>query len=367
MKLHQVPHLLLSFGFALTLVACNSSSIRSDEVAKSEGGSFCPRTPSFIEATGPSAQPTPTGQLGVAKSYDQIWAGLLSIEAESSDSDYGAGEMTVYMRQELDGKLISGWEGWVVSTGLEANRSIEASDWWWTYRSDEDPANSAELSNVVLVSTEDPFGPDPDPRGRQTGRWYELNRPYIALIGAKEASKQQLCIGQKIRFDGYVAVSPGIGFYRGDYIVSPTTVDVVENSLPARDIPADLEDVFVKMKRIPGWSGPDYQVMVFGDGTVVFENTYITSPFFRITTISEGKVRELLDEFERAEFLSMPDYDEYYMSDSSYVITSLVRDGRHNTVTHYYGNSLPDEKITALEDRIEEIVGIERWVRKNDK
>jgi hypothetical protein len=214
---------------------------------------------------------------------------------------------------------------------------------------------------------EDPFANVSTRRPGERSPWFE--KPLVLLTDVVEASGQQLCIGQKISFDGYVTPDPDIIYHRADIPVANSSVTIVENVLPERVIAPDLEDVLIVMGRIPGWSGAKYNVTLFGDGTVVFESVYGTKANgFRLATVSEETIRELLSEFEKADFFAMPNarYDDpLLIPDSATAEIILKWGGKSKTVFHYagpFGTEVQIEKITHLENRIDELVGTEQWV-----
>jgi len=238
----------------------------------------------------------------------------------------------------------------------------------WTLGSqvDENPEDTEPYSNTILISMENPFADAPTSIATPNRFIYEIGEPYIALMDVGQASEQPICIGQKVRFDGYVLEAPEIIFDRGDFIVPATDVTVIENPLPERTVPQDLTDLIIDLRRIPGWSGPDYHLIVFGDGTVVFEGRSGTvADGFKIASISEETLRQLLSEFESVGFSSMTDYDVGGWTDAASARTTLDWKGKRNSVYHYFGNNMPDEKITQLENKIDELIQTEKWVGKD--
>ena len=367
MRLHR-PALVPLLLFTVASTGCTAPTTNNTGNTPSNNPTKpCPRTPSFTQTAATGILPTPTNQTGVAKPYEEINAGLQQFRPKYDDPKYLdiKEDANSYLRAELEGKQIAGWEGWVVSTGVEAIRSAEMK-WRIGYEVDDDPVDTEPFSNTVLISMEDPFANAPTPAWTPDRDVLELEKPLIALFDAAQASDQPICIGQKVRFNGYVYETPEIIYQRGDFLVIATSMTVAENALPERDLPKDLADLVIELRRIPGWFGPDYQLMVFGDGTVVFEGRRETTvQGFKITSVSEGTLRQLLSEFESVGFSSMTDFDKGKMSDAASARTTLDWQGKRNSVYHYFGNSMPDEKITQLENKIDELIQTEKWVGKD--
>jgi hypothetical protein len=243
---------------------------------------------------------------------------------------------------------------------VEALRSLQVGGRFGGYAIDDDPYFK---SGAILVSMVDPFAITSTEGMTATWTSALSAHPYVALREAKEESGQPLCIGQLVSFDGYIADSPEIIYDRSDIVVSGAAVRVVSNPIPDRTVGSDLKDFVVKMHRIGGWASPRYQVILFGDGTVVFEDKGGSiDGGFRIATISEESVRQLRGKFVEADFFSMSDYDEYAMTDAAYTRVTLNMDGKRKSVLHYYGNTLPAEKITGLEKSIYQIIEPFKWV-----
>jgi hypothetical protein len=370
MKLHRSA-LILVLLFAVASAGCNSPSTKSPGNRSNDTSTKpCPRTPSFTQAVTTENLPTPTAQqTGVAKPYKEIYAGLKEFRSEYNAPDYQTirDNANSYLRTELEGKQIAGWEGWVVSTGVEAMRSLQMK-WRITGSEAEDyPEDTEPFSNTVLISMENPFADAPASIATPNRHTHEIEEPYISLMGVGQASDQLICIGQKVRFDGYVLEAPEIVFERGDFIVPATNVAVIENPLPELTVPHDLADLTIQLRRIPGWVGPDYHLTLFGNGTVVFEGRYGTVVNgFRISTVSQETVHKLLSAFDKAGFSTMSEteYAEYGMSDAPSARTTLYHQGKRKSIYHYFGNNVPDEKLTQLENKTDEILHTEKWVGK---
>ena len=136
---------------------------------------------------------------------------------------------------------------------------------------------------------------------------------------------------------------------------------------------------------------PAYKLSIYADGTVIYKAIpHETSPVYRnekkrrqrrsaTGRISESDVGQLISEFERIDYRSLK--DSYPMSDGfgptptedcpvmytdqPSASTSFAMNGKSKTVFHYLGCKGNDaaEKLTRLENRIDEIVGTEKWLK----
>jgi hypothetical protein len=150
------------------------------------------------------------------------------------------------------------------------------------------------------------------------------------------------------------------------------------------EIPADLLITFQRT----GCYGqcPSYTLTIDSGGSVVF---HASSYWVRkegvgfrkesgvvLSKISSGQVRQLISEFEKANYFSLrDDYTEKGdcpsgATDMPYAYTSIQINGRRKAVSHYYGCFYKGEgfkvyprELTELEKRIDEIVNTEQWMQ----
>jgi len=133
-------------------------------------------------------------------------------------------------------------------------------------------------------------------------------------------------------------------------------------------------------------NGTDYKVTISSDGTVVltrFANPFVdrSDPRARASEpikaqIPIEKVAELIAEFERIKYFSLKDrYAKTedgcrgVWTDQGGADTSITVNGKTKTIAHYHGCSYeplglayPTE-LTALENKIDEVVGTCRWLK----
>lgn len=131
-------------------------------------------------------------------------------------------------------------------------------------------------------------------------------------------------------------------------------------------IPNDLKDVVITLERTVCFGAcPEYKLSIHGDGTVIYEGMR----FVRIegtvkTTISEHKIQQLVSEFQRIDYFSLEDsYEEHNATDMPSAITSITINGKTKTIRHYHGDFSAPEELTKLEDRIDEIVNTDQWIK----
>ena len=132
------------------------------------------------------------------------------------------------------------------------------------------------------------------------------------------------------------------------------------------ETPSDLDGVVITLERTVCFGAcPEYKLTVYGYGTVVYEGKrFVKIEGKRTAEIGEDKIRQLLSEFERIDYFSLDDsYEELTATDMPSAYTSLKVDGKTKVVRHYHGDFGAPEEFTTLEDRIDEIVNSDQWVR----
>ena len=131
-------------------------------------------------------------------------------------------------------------------------------------------------------------------------------------------------------------------------------------------IPSDLKDVVITLERTACFGVcPVYKLSIHGDGTVIYEGIR----FVRIkgtikTTIGEDKIQQLVSEFQRTGYFSLEDsYEERNATDMPSAFTSLTIDGNKKTVRHYHGDLSAPKELTELENKIDEIINSNQWIK----
>jgi len=115
---------------------------------------------------------------------------------------------------------------------------------------------------------------------------------------------------------------------------------------------------------------PDYNELIYtltihGDGTVVYEGKdFVKTKGREESIISQEKIEELILEFNRADYFSLKDnYVEHTMTDAHSVITSITINGKVKIIEHYHGDFSAPEALSTLENKIDEIVNSDQWVK----
>ena len=132
--------------------------------------------------------------------------------------------------------------------------------------------------------------------------------------------------------------------------------------------PSDLDEVVITLERTVCFGAcPEYKLTIYGSGTVEYEGKrFVKIEGKRTITISEEKVRHLFSEFEKIDYLSLNDsYEEFMATDMPSAFTSLTVDGKAKTVRHYHGDFSAPKALTELEDKIDEIVNSNQWIKSS--
>ena len=118
---------------------------------------------------------------------------------------------------------------------------------------------------------------------------------------------------------------------------------------------------------------PMYKVMITSDGTVSFNGQRFT----RTIGTAKGKItpnefRALVTEFEKIDYFSLPDayvpgtpVCPQRITDMPSANTSIRLKGKMKSVAHYHGcgDAGALAKLTALEKRIDEVAGTQKWIK----
>ena len=135
---------------------------------------------------------------------------------------------------------------------------------------------------------------------------------------------------------------------------------------PQTPTPDNLEDVMITLERTACFGVcPVYTLTIHGDGRVVYEGMrFVRVEGTVTTTISEDEIKQLIAEFQKIDYFSLRDsYEERNATDMPSTFTSLTVNGKTKTVRHYHGDFSAPEKLTGLEDRIDQIVNSDQWIK----
>lgn len=112
-----------------------------------------------------------------------------------------------------------------------------------------------------------------------------------------------------------------------------------------------------------GWC-PIYKLAVHRDGTVDYTGEeFVKTKGSAHGTISADKVAELDRAFAAAHYDKLANsYDREDATDNPSVITSHTVNGKTKRISHYHGDMHAPSELGALEEKIDEIVGTDRWI-----
>jgi len=136
------------------------------------------------------------------------------------------------------------------------------------------------------------------------------------------------------------------------------------------------KDLLITLETTDFWDNPAvYKLSIKADGSVIFEGIKNTeTKGIAEGKISDDKIRELLREFDSADYFNLQ--DNYgsdncpsMATDHSTVITSIQIADKKKRISHYLGcfekssiyNRFPP-KLYELENKIAETVEVRRWI-----
>jgi acetamidase/formamidase len=125
---------------------------------------------------------------------------------------------------------------------------------------------------------------------------------------------------------------------------------------------------------------PSYKVTVASDGTVTFEGRDFVKTKGRATSqIKPDDFKKLVNEFEKIKYFLLDDKYEpgtpgcpFSATDLPYARTSIQLNGKTKSLSHYHGCRAPEAlralsevlgALTALERKIDEVAGTEKWIK----
>jgi len=149
---------------------------------------------------------------------------------------------------------------------------------------------------------------------------------------------------------------------------SPTAVSTEE-------IPRDL--VIIIERGICFGTCPVYKLTITANGSVEFEGRhYVKKKGIVRATITREQLKHLIAEFEKAKFFTLQDryVDKEdgcndYVADTPSAKTSITIAGKTKSIDHQHGckGPLNIDQLTALEDKIDEVVNSSQWFDENNQ
>jgi len=118
---------------------------------------------------------------------------------------------------------------------------------------------------------------------------------------------------------------------------------------------------------------PEYKLTIFADGRVLYEGiSYVKKEGKAWGRITRRQLETLILEFNKINYFSLADsytpgtkVCPQSMTDMPAATTSLTRNGKSKTIVHYHGCrglSVMDQ-LTQLENKIDEVVNVNKWVK----
>jgi hypothetical protein len=123
----------------------------------------------------------------------------------------------------------------------------------------------------------------------------------------------------------------------------------------------DVSGLIVRLERTSCLGTcPDYQVTIFGNGTVVYEGRhFVLVKGNRTRNISAEKVRQVLDKIFAIGYFSMKDEYTNGPTDFPTTFTYVSMKGREKRIEDYYD---APKRLHELEDMIDQVSGVREWV-----
>jgi PKD repeat protein len=142
---------------------------------------------------------------------------------------------------------------------------------------------------------------------------------------------------------------------------TPSSPDTQGTSSP----PVTHEELIITLERTACFGTcPVYSLRIKGDGTVIYSGVdYVRIQGIQETTIGADAINQLVAEFEKANYFSLNDsYTSFGVSDMPSANTSITIGDKTKAINHYLGDRTAPQQLTALEDKIDEIVNSAQWI-----
>jgi hypothetical protein len=155
--------------------------------------------------------------------------------------------------------------------------------------------------------------------------------------------------------------------------VKPAPPDAAVLVAPVVDVrpadPAPHELVATLQRTICfGWC-PAYTVSIYRDGVIEYNGTdYVKTKGQATGVLSQDKVDAIDKLFATAHYFDFKDsYTHYEVTDNPSTTTSWHHGGKVKTIEHYHGDRHAPQPLTQLEEDLDKLIGIERWIGTSDE
>ena len=156
-----------------------------------------------------------------------------------------------------------------------------------------------------------------------------------------------------------------MAFYKSQLLLSSVILVVLFLSACNTLQATESKNLVITLERTECYGPcPVYRLTITGDGSVVYEGkNFVKATGRQTTTISQERMRQLVSEFEKADFISLADsYEQITVLDNPTVIVSITIDGKSKTVRHYHGDKTAPKILTDLENKIDELANTNQWI-----
>jgi Domain of unknown function (DUF6438) len=130
-----------------------------------------------------------------------------------------------------------------------------------------------------------------------------------------------------------------------------------------RGAPDKNKESVIKMQRhSSGAQDPDYTLVIFGDGTLVYEgNKGVKIKGKKMSHLPQSSINYLLKEFMNLYYFDLKDrYEQSSGYDRPTVKTSITIRGKTKSVCHVHGSKAPTG-LSKLEDKIDKVTNSYQW------
>jgi hypothetical protein len=104
---------------------------------------------------------------------------------------------------------------------------------------------------------------------------------------------------------------------------------------------------------------PIYSAQIYADGTVIYRGKeFVEVKGTKQYKISEDKIKELVNEFQRINYFSLKDHYETNIEDGASTTSSILLEGRLKKIVNEAG----PKELYELENKIEEIAGLKKFI-----
>jgi len=186
--------------------------------------------------------------------------------------------------------------------------------------------------------------------------------------GIRAHAEEAQSIEMERRFKPWTQDGAPIRVIVSDYVLLLPPEQWAEARVPFPD-KWSLQGASVRLTRTSCYGTcPAYEVTVDGDGTVRFSgHRYVLIPGDHVAHIAPDAVKELIRDFQNADFFSARDGYAANWTDNPTQTLTLIVAGRTKTVTDYVGiDAGMPLSIRSLEKTVDDVAGTERWIKGDD-